>query len=124
MMIDKAAEPDAEHRRQHEIDARDHPRREHRLGFEKRPEGQREPHREIGDVGDQIIGEEMMEGLHGPRNLAPWPKRKRAGRIAAPALSVFAIRSLSEQLGHRRASALLFRSEEHTSELQSLMRIS
>src|SRR3546814_2013772 len=117
----------------------------------------------------------MMEGLHGPRNLAPWPKRKRAGRIAAPALSVFAIRSLSEQLGHRRASALLFdfagveanhrlvaddmglvgaeavelgphraaigaehpdldeiagldvggpRSEEHTSELQSLMRIS
>src|SRR3546814_13609048 len=50
----------------------------------------------------------MMEGLHGPRKLAPWPKRKRAGRIAAPALSVFAIRSLSEQLGHRRASALLF----------------
>src|SRR3546814_8271181 len=42
MMIDKAAELDAEHRRQHEIDARDTPRREHRLGFEKRTDEQRE----------------------------------------------------------------------------------
>src|SRR3546814_6330589 len=47
MMVDKAAEPDAEHRRQNQIDARDHPRREHRLGLDEGPEGQREPHREI-----------------------------------------------------------------------------
>src|SRR3546814_4357944 len=74
----------------------DLPGREHRPGFEKCPEGQREPHREIGDVGDQVVGEEMVEGLHGRRNLAPPPKSERAGRIAAPALFFrFAVRQNS-----------------------------
>ncbi len=28
-------------------------------------QGQREPHREIDDVGDEVVGEEMMEEAHG-----------------------------------------------------------
>src|SRR3546814_7849820 len=51
----------------------------------------------------------------------PWPAGERAihfGGIVAHAFDGVAL------LGERAAEELLFRSEEHTSELQSLMRIS
>ena len=76
MMVDEAAEPDAERRGEHEIDAGDHPGREHRPRLEEYPEGHREPDREIGDVRDQVVCQELMERSHSLRT--------RASRIAPP----------------------------------------
>ena len=77
MMVDQAAEPDSERRGEREIDAGDHPGREHRASLQEHPEGHREPHREVGDVRDEVVGEEMMERGHSAR-------RTRASRIAPP----------------------------------------
>src|SRR5688500_9307607 len=78
-MIDEAPEPDAERRGEREIDAGDHPGREHRSRFQEHPERHREPDGEIGDVRDEGVGEEMRKRIHAAR--------ARVSRIAPPANS-------------------------------------
>ncbi len=77
VMIHEAPEPDAERRGEREIDAGDHPGREHRPRFQEYPESHREPDREIGDARNEVVGEEMMERRHSAR-------RERVSRIAPP----------------------------------------
>ncbi|MNT98794.1 hypothetical protein D3C72_2414610 [compost metagenome] len=62
-MIDQAAQPDPEGGGEDQIDARDHARGEDGPCFDEDPEGQGEPDGEIGDVGHQIIGQDLVERL-------------------------------------------------------------
>jgi hypothetical protein len=63
-VVDDAAEPEAEPGGEHQIDAGDHAGREYRPGLEEHPEGDREPNRKVGDVGDEVVAEDLVERAH------------------------------------------------------------
>src|SRR3546814_8418546 len=76
------------------------------------------------------LPESPVHGGVPPKPKAPWGKTKGAGkrirsgtRPAGGGLVAFALHPLAQQLA-MPADRLRLRSEEHTSELQSLMRIS
>ena len=63
VMVDDRAEPETKPGGKDQIETGDHTRGEDRFGFEKNPKRYRKPHREVGDVGDETIGENLMKRL-------------------------------------------------------------
>ena len=62
----------------------DHAGGKDRLGLEKHPEGNREPHREVGDVGNEVVGQQMIKDDRHRRPHQKWltrrcPARRRQG---------------------------------------------
>jgi hypothetical protein len=71
IVVDDRAQPDAEGGGEHQVQPGDGAGGEHRLGLEIDPEGDGEPHREIGDVGDEVVAQDLVERRHETSSAGP-----------------------------------------------------
>ncbi|UXN74169.1 hypothetical protein N8D56_02470 [Devosia sp. A8/3-2] len=84
-MIDNTTQPEAKPGGEHRVDAGDHAGGEYRSGLDIDPEGQREPHGEVGDIGNQIIAQQMIKQGHRRLSL-PARQARTTRRDAQPHL--------------------------------------
>jgi hypothetical protein len=65
-VVDNAAQPEAEACGEHQIDAGNHARGEHRLRLDKDPECQRKPDGVVGYIGNEVVAKDLIKRIvHG-----------------------------------------------------------